>query len=113
LVKFVPQACKGCVPDRRFARLGPSRAPIFLRLSTSTASLHVAPTADPRRSLILGKSWRWRHWQHVRFGHKRKYAVQNGMSALPPIATAKADMRPPQNGDVRFTPQSGHVRGNE
>ena len=25
-------------------------------------------------------------------GHKRTYAVQNGMSALPPIATAKADM---------------------
>jgi hypothetical protein len=23
-------------------------------------------------------------------GHKRTYAVQNGMSALPPIATAKA-----------------------
>src|SRR5262245_6167551 len=26
-------------------------------------------------------------------GHKRTYAVQNGMSALPPIATAKADIR--------------------
>src|SRR5262245_38186295 len=26
-------------------------------------------------------------------GHKRTYAVQNGMSALPPIATAKADFR--------------------
>ena len=26
-------------------------------------------------------------------GHKRTYAVQNVMSALPPIATAKADMR--------------------
>jgi hypothetical protein len=25
-------------------------------------------------------------------GHKRTYAVQTGMSALPPIATAKADM---------------------
>jgi len=25
-------------------------------------------------------------------GHKRTYAVQNVMSALPPIATAKADM---------------------
>src|SRR6476620_8364540 len=25
-------------------------------------------------------------------GHKRTYAVQKGMSALPPIATAKADM---------------------
>jgi len=24
-------------------------------------------------------------------GHKQTYAVQNGMSALPPIATAKAD----------------------
>ena len=27
-------------------------------------------------------------------GHKRTYAVQNGMSALPPIATAKADISP-------------------
>ena len=26
-------------------------------------------------------------------GQKRTYAVQNGMSALPPIATAKADLR--------------------
>jgi hypothetical protein len=26
-------------------------------------------------------------------GHKRTYAVQNGMSALHPIATAKADFR--------------------
>jgi hypothetical protein len=26
-------------------------------------------------------------------GQKRTYAVQNGMSALPPIATAKADSR--------------------
>jgi hypothetical protein len=26
-------------------------------------------------------------------GQKRTYAVQNGMSALPPIATAKADFR--------------------
>src|SRR5262249_20428468 len=26
-------------------------------------------------------------------GHKRTYAVQKAMSALPPIATAKADMR--------------------
>jgi hypothetical protein len=25
-------------------------------------------------------------------GHKQTYAVQNGLSALPPIATAKADM---------------------
>jgi|GEM_PF-2071347 hypothetical protein len=27
-------------------------------------------------------------------GHKRTYAVQKGMSAFPPIATAKADMSP-------------------
>jgi hypothetical protein len=26
-------------------------------------------------------------------GHKQTYAVHNGMSALPPTATAKADMR--------------------
>src|SRR5262245_6178157 len=35
-------------------------------------------------------------------GHKRTYAAQQGMSALPPIATAK--------GHVRFTPESRHVR---
>ena len=31
-------------------------------------------------------------------GHKRTYAVQKGMSALPPIATAKADIRTPDLG---------------
>src|SRR5262245_55519676 len=35
-------------------------------------------------------------------GQKRTCAVQNGMSALPPIATAKADSR--------FTAESGHVQ---
>jgi hypothetical protein len=39
-------------------------------------------------------------------GQNRTYAVQNTMSALPPIATAKADM--PQ-----ITPESGHVQRNE
>ena len=43
-------------------------------------------------------------------GHKRTYAVQNGMSALPPIATAKADISP---GSCPLYPQSGHVRCNE
>jgi hypothetical protein len=34
-------------------------------------------------------------------GQKQTYAVHNGMSALPPIATAKATCC---NGDVCFTP---------
>jgi len=37
-------------------------------------------------------------------GQKQTYAVQQVMSALPPIATAK--------GRVCFTPESGHVRCN-
>ena len=40
-------------------------------------------------------------------GHKRTYAVQKDMSALPPLATAKADFAIRY---VRFTPESGHVR---
>jgi hypothetical protein len=31
--------------------------------------------------------------RNVRFGSQAEYAVQNGMSALPPIATAKEDFR--------------------
>jgi hypothetical protein len=42
-------------------------------------------------------------------GQKQTFAVHKGMSALRPIATAKADMYP-VNGHVRFTPESGHVR---
>jgi hypothetical protein len=42
-------------------------------------------------------------------GQKQTFAVQNRMSALPPIATAKADIRP---GHVCFTPESGHARCN-
>jgi hypothetical protein len=54
-------------------------------------------------------------------GHKPTYAVQKGTSALPPIATAKADSRkrscplyPPKadmcgaTRDVRFGAKSGH-----
>jgi hypothetical protein len=40
-------------------------------------------------------------------GQKRAYALQQAMSALLPIATARAI---PANGDVCFTPESGHVR---
>jgi hypothetical protein len=40
-------------------------------------------------------------------GHKQTCAPQHVMSALPPIATAKADM---PHGDVCFTPESGHVQ---
>src|SRR5215475_10182141 len=40
-------------------------------------------------------------------GHKRTYASQKAMSALPQIATAKADY--PKN-HFRFTPESGHVQ---
>ena len=39
-------------------------------------------------------------------GHKPAYAVHNVMSAWPPIATAKADIR---KGHVCFTPESGRV----
>ena len=42
-------------------------------------------------------------------GHKRTYAMQQPMSALLSIATAKANSR---KGHVRFTPESGHVRCN-
>ena len=38
-------------------------------------------------------------------GHKQTFAPHNGMSALPPIATSKADMCP-ANGLVRFTPEA-------
>jgi hypothetical protein len=40
-------------------------------------------------------------------GQKATCAPQKVMSALPPIATAKADSR---TGHVCFTPESGHVR---
>src|SRR5215831_13197068 len=40
-------------------------------------------------------------------GHKRTFAVQNVMSALPPIATAKADSR---KRSCLLYPQSGSVR---
>jgi hypothetical protein len=36
-------------------------------------------------------------------GQKQTFAVQNVMSALPPIATAKADFR---QGHVCFTPKA-------
>jgi hypothetical protein len=39
-------------------------------------------------------------------GQKQTYSVQKGMSALPPIATAKADLQ----GHVCFTPESGHLQ---
>jgi hypothetical protein len=42
-------------------------------------------------------------------GQKQTYALQKAMSALPPIATAKADSR---KRSVCFTPESGHVRCN-
>ena len=40
-------------------------------------------------------------------GQKQTYAVQQSMSALPPIATAKAGSR---KEHVRFTPENGGVR---
>jgi hypothetical protein len=56
-------------------------------------------------------------------GQKRTDAVQKAMSALPSIATAKADMVPKPVGtiiksyffkwkDVRFAPKNGHVQCN-
>ena len=89
------------MPNRRFARLGPSRAPTFHRLSTSTASLHVAPTADPRRSSILGKSSLLRHGTMSALGQKPTCAPQNVMSASPPKADMCAATR-----DVRFGPKA-------
>ena len=41
-------------------------------------------------------------WLMSALGHKRTYAVQQPMSALLSIATAKADFR---KGHVRFTPE--------
>jgi hypothetical protein len=38
-------------------------------------------------------------------GQKRTYAPQQAMSALPPIATAKADIRAAR-GHVGFTPKA-------
>jgi hypothetical protein len=39
-------------------------------------------------------------------GHKQTYALQQAMSALPPIATDRTSA----NRHVRFTPESGHVQ---
>src|SRR5262245_16510831 len=70
-----------------------------------------------RRCLILGKSFLLRHGGMSALGQKRTYALHQPMSALPPIATAKADFPqtamsalPPKadmcgaNGDVCFGP---------
>jgi hypothetical protein len=52
-------------------------------------------------------------------GHKQTFAAQKGMSALPPIATAKADIKSPGSADrvkfgssaARLVPQAGtHTR---
>ena len=47
-------------------------------------------------------------------GQKQTCASQKAMSALPPIATAKADIgktgRSRHQSDVRFTSESGHVQ---
>jgi len=40
-------------------------------------------------------------------GQKQTHAVQQRMSALPPIATAKADIR---KRSCLLSPESGHVR---
>jgi len=40
-------------------------------------------------------------------GHKQTYAVQQTMSASPPIATSKADIR---KRSCPLYPESGHVR---
>src|SRR5215470_1211865 len=66
-----------------------------------------SPTAGSRRCSILGKSSLLRHAGMSALGQKQTYAVQNGMSALPPIATAKADFP-----HVCFTPTSRHVHCN-
>jgi hypothetical protein len=48
----------------------------------------------------------WQSGLMSALGHKRTYAAQQAMSALPPIATAKASAK----GHVRFTPESRHVQ---
>src|SRR5262245_47712519 len=50
------------------------------------------------------KGW---HWSAL--GQKQTCALQNVMSALPPIATAKADIR---NRPCLLYPKSGHVQCN-
>src|SRR5262249_4260486 len=98
LVKLVLQVWRGCAPSRRFARLGPIRAPAFYWLSASTASLHVAPGRFTAMLPILRK---FRRPRHVRFGSKAdicgaKSDVRFGSKA--DICVAKSD--------VRFTPVS-------
>jgi hypothetical protein len=51
----------------------------------------------------------WKRLRMSALGQKRTYAVRNGMSALLPIATAKADFR---TRSCPLYPQSGHVRCN-
>jgi hypothetical protein len=79
----------GYVCGRRFVSLGPSRAQALYRFFTSTASLHVAPLGDHDDAQFYASS---DGGTMSALGHKQTYASQQGMSALPPIATEKADI---------------------
>jgi hypothetical protein len=48
-------------------------------LKSSWTQVHLQPQTEPEPTSALG--------------HKETFALQNVMSALPPIATAKADLR--------------------
>ena len=51
----------------------------------------LSPASDgSRRRSILGKSSGSRHGRMSALGHKQTFAVQQAMSALPPITTTKA-----------------------
>src|SRR4029453_4696289 len=53
----------------------------------------IACSQSSRRDILPSQSTRLNSTSVSALGHKRTYAVQKGMSALPPIATAKADSR--------------------
>src|SRR5262245_65574726 len=57
--------------------------------------LHAGKTATRRQGyrFKLGTKTSGGRWPMSAMGQKRTCALQNGMSALPPIATAKADSR--------------------
>ena len=76
LGQVCPASCKGCVPNRRFARLGPSRAPTFLRLSALSAV--ALPSPRLRQGMVAAQRDR-----------KAKLSRSaSGMSALGHVWTA-------------------------
>ena len=99
---------------RRRAALGPLlRDKLFPRrfLIAVWRRLIASPEAQEKAlyqpGVVLSKGWHETSMSAL--GQKQTYALQKAMSALPPIATAKADSR---KRSVCFTPESGHVRCN-